>query len=195
MARAYRKRSKRAGHDAPGRLAGLMIEGKEIEGEGVVVALGVDSTGGKHLLGLMPGSTENGAVVPSARRRTGGSDRAWCGCQATDVDRAGWPQGAAQGRPEDVWRRRSGATWSGAPASQREGAPGPRIARRRGSADPHGVYDEGVRAGQGFAAQDGRRARRDQSFGGRFAARGPGGDLDPPQADIGWACPSRCARA
>jgi transposase-like protein len=57
--------------DELGRLAVLMIDGKEIEGECVVVALGVDSTGEKHILGLMQGSTENSAVVQSARRRTG----------------------------------------------------------------------------------------------------------------------------
>ena len=49
--------------NALGRLAVLMIDGKQIDGEHVVVALGVDSTAKKHILGLVQGSTENGTVV------------------------------------------------------------------------------------------------------------------------------------
>lgn len=49
--------------DEWGRLAVLRIDGKEIEGPCVVVALGVDSTGEKHLLGWMQGRTENSAGV------------------------------------------------------------------------------------------------------------------------------------
>jgi transposase-like protein len=49
--------------DEIGRLVVLMIDGKEIDGECVVTALGVDSTGKKHVLGLVQGSTENSTVV------------------------------------------------------------------------------------------------------------------------------------
>lgn len=49
--------------DAIGRLAVLMIDGKTIKGECVVVALGVDFTGKKHVLGLVQGGTENSTVV------------------------------------------------------------------------------------------------------------------------------------
>ena len=49
--------------DELGRLVVLMIDGKEIEGECVVTALGVDSTGKKHILGLVQGTTENSTVV------------------------------------------------------------------------------------------------------------------------------------
>jgi len=49
--------------DELGRLAVLMIDGKEIVGEYVVVALGVDFTGKKHILGLVQGGTENSTVV------------------------------------------------------------------------------------------------------------------------------------
>lgn len=48
--------------ELPG-LAVLMIDGKEFAGEHVIVALGVDGTGQKHILGLVQGSTENGTVV------------------------------------------------------------------------------------------------------------------------------------
>ena len=41
----------------------LMIDGKEFAGEHVIVALGVDETGKKHILGLVQGSTENSNVV------------------------------------------------------------------------------------------------------------------------------------
>ncbi|MFH0980847.1 MAG: IS256 family transposase, partial [Planctomycetota bacterium] len=49
--------------DELGRLAVLMIDGKEIAGECVVVALGVDSAGKKHIVGLVQGGTENSTVV------------------------------------------------------------------------------------------------------------------------------------
>lgn len=49
--------------DAMGRLAVLMIDGKPIKGECVVVALGLDFTGKKHVLGLVQGGTENSTVV------------------------------------------------------------------------------------------------------------------------------------
>ena len=45
------------------RLVVLMIDGKEFAGEHVIVALGVDETGKKHVLGLVQGSTENSTVV------------------------------------------------------------------------------------------------------------------------------------
>ena len=49
--------------DQLGRLAVLMIDGKEIDGEYVIVALGVDSKAKKHILGLVQGGTENSAAV------------------------------------------------------------------------------------------------------------------------------------
>jgi transposase-like protein len=45
------------------RLAVLMIDGKQLYGECVVTALGVDVQGNKHVLGLMQGATENSTVV------------------------------------------------------------------------------------------------------------------------------------
>lgn len=49
--------------DELGRLAVLMIDGKQLRGECVVVALGVDFQGEKHILGLVQGATENSTVV------------------------------------------------------------------------------------------------------------------------------------
>lgn len=49
--------------DELGRLAVFMIDGKQIAGVCVVVALGVDTSGKKHILGLVQGSTENSTVV------------------------------------------------------------------------------------------------------------------------------------
>jgi len=49
--------------DDLGRLAVLMIDGKQLYGECVVTALGVDVQGNKHVLGLMQGATENSTVV------------------------------------------------------------------------------------------------------------------------------------
>lgn len=49
--------------DALPRLAVLMIDGKEFAGEQVIVSLGVDETGKKHILGLVQGGTENSTVV------------------------------------------------------------------------------------------------------------------------------------
>lgn len=46
-----------------GRLAVLLIDGKYLYGECVVVAMGVDFEGKKHILGLMQGATENSTVV------------------------------------------------------------------------------------------------------------------------------------
>jgi transposase-like protein len=49
--------------DELGRLAVLMIDGKQLYGECVVTALGVDIHGKKHVLGVMQGATENSTVV------------------------------------------------------------------------------------------------------------------------------------
>lgn len=49
--------------DELGRLAVLMIDGKQLHGECVITALGVDVAGKKHMLGLMQGATENSVVV------------------------------------------------------------------------------------------------------------------------------------
>ena len=49
--------------DQLGRLAVLMIDGKEIDGQYVIVALGVDFKGEKHILGLVQGGTENSTAV------------------------------------------------------------------------------------------------------------------------------------
>lgn len=46
-----------------GRMVVLMIDGLEYAGECIVVALGVDQEGHKHVLGLVQGATENGIVV------------------------------------------------------------------------------------------------------------------------------------
>ena len=49
--------------DELGPLAVLMIDGKQLYGECVVTALGVDFQGQKHILGLVQGATENSVVV------------------------------------------------------------------------------------------------------------------------------------
>jgi len=49
--------------DELGRLAVLLIDGKYLYGECVVVAMGVDFEGKKHMLGLVQGATENSTVV------------------------------------------------------------------------------------------------------------------------------------
>ncbi len=49
--------------DELGRLAVLLIDGKYLYGECVVVAMGVDFQGKKHILGLVQGATENSTVV------------------------------------------------------------------------------------------------------------------------------------
>jgi transposase-like protein len=49
--------------DDLGRLVVLMIDGKQLYGECVVTALGVDIQGKKHVLGLVQGATENSTVV------------------------------------------------------------------------------------------------------------------------------------
>lgn len=46
-----------------GPMAVLMIDGKQLHGECVVTALGVDFKGQKHILGLAQGATENSVVV------------------------------------------------------------------------------------------------------------------------------------
>ena len=46
-------------------LVALLVDGVHIGEHGIVVALGIDTTGGKHALGLWDGSTENAAVCQS----------------------------------------------------------------------------------------------------------------------------------
>lgn len=48
---------------APLEIAVLMIDGVDVGGHTVVVVLGIDTTGEKHILGLRQGATENTAVV------------------------------------------------------------------------------------------------------------------------------------
>lgn len=48
----------------------LMIDGKEIDGEYVIVALGVDSKAKEHILGLVQGSTENSGWAQTPHHRT-----------------------------------------------------------------------------------------------------------------------------
>src|SRR3954454_10156642 len=50
------------------RLAALMLDGVEFKGRCCVVALGIDTDGVKHPLGLWDGSTENATVVNHAAR-------------------------------------------------------------------------------------------------------------------------------
>jgi transposase-like protein len=49
--------------DELGPLAVLMIDGKQLHGECVIIALGVDLQGKKHTLGLVQGATESSVVV------------------------------------------------------------------------------------------------------------------------------------
>lgn len=49
--------------DELGRLVVLMMDGIDFAGECIVVALGVDEAGHKHILGLAQGATENSTVV------------------------------------------------------------------------------------------------------------------------------------
>ena len=50
------------------RLAVLMLDGIELKGRCCVVALGIDSDGTKHPLGLWDGSTENATVATTQQR-------------------------------------------------------------------------------------------------------------------------------
>ena len=47
----------------PPDLAALLLDGKSFRGEHLIVALGVDAKGDKHVLGLWHGATENSTVV------------------------------------------------------------------------------------------------------------------------------------
>lgn len=49
--------------DELGPMAVLLIDGKQLHGECVIIALGVDLQGKKHTLGLVQGATENSVVV------------------------------------------------------------------------------------------------------------------------------------
>lgn len=49
--------------EVPQDLVALLIDGKHFRNECLVVALGVDKTGAKHVLGLWQGATENSTVV------------------------------------------------------------------------------------------------------------------------------------
>jgi putative transposase len=54
---------KLCGRAVPSRLVALLIDGKHLRHDCVVVALGVDPEGKKHVLGLWHGATENATVV------------------------------------------------------------------------------------------------------------------------------------
>ncbi len=44
------------------RLCAMFIDGIDFKGQMLVIALGLDTEGRKHVLGLREGSTENGTV-------------------------------------------------------------------------------------------------------------------------------------
>jgi putative transposase len=78
------------------RLAVLMLDRIELKGRRCAVALGIDTEGTKHPLGLWDGPTENATV---ARIPAGGPGRARAGCRAGRAGGHRRRQGAAQGRP------------------------------------------------------------------------------------------------
>ena len=88
------------------RLAVVMLDGIEIKGRTNIVALGITTEGEKLALGLWAGSTEN-ATVASALLSDLVVSRP--GRRAGTVVRDRRLQGAAQGDPAGVRRRRAGA--------------------------------------------------------------------------------------
>jgi putative transposase len=75
------------------RLTALMLDGIELKGRCCVVALGIDTDGVKHPLGLWDGSTENATVARELLTNLVARPRSRVGRAVCDR----WRQGAAQG--------------------------------------------------------------------------------------------------
>jgi hypothetical protein len=138
--------------DERGRLAVLMIDGKYLYGECVVVALGVDFEGNERILGLVQGATENSTVVQHLL-----DDLIERGLDATQrmlivLDGSKALRKAIRktfGDQSPVQRCQF------AQASQCEGAFAAGGSTQRRSTHPHGLCDEGPRAGQGSVGENG----------------------------------------
>jgi putative transposase len=121
----------------------VMIDGIHFRERVILVALGIDAHGDKHVLGLREGSTESTRVVRSLLSEL--IDR------GLDADRARlWviDGGKALRRAivDCFWPTRARATLPGAQASQCRRAPAPGIACRRGPGDARRVGQQQCRA-------------------------------------------------
>ena len=156
------------------RLAVMMLDGIELKGRMMIVALGITTEGVKVPLGLWEGSTENATVATALLVRP---RRARPGPRAGHAVRARRRQGAAEGGARGV-RRGPGAALHPAQGAQRARA----SARARpppgqGPAAP-GVARDRPRPRARAAHQPRRRARPHPPRRGRLAARRDGGDAD-----------------
>ncbi len=97
------------------RLAVMMLDGLELKGRMMIVALGITTEGVKIPLGLWEGSTENATVATALLVRSG---RARPGSRAGDAVRDRRIEGAAQSGALGV-RRGAGAALSVAQGAQR----------------------------------------------------------------------------
>ena len=89
-------------------LVGLLIDGVHVGGHCIVVALGIDTMGAKHPLGLREGATENATVCQ------GLLDQSRQPRAAHRPEPAGdrrWREGPRHGRDPDIRARRAGAAY------------------------------------------------------------------------------------
>ena len=113
-------------------LAVLLIDGVQVGGHCIVVALGIDHTGAKHPLGLWEGATEkcdglSGTFDESRESRAPHRPE-------PPGDRR-WGEGPGHGRDPDVRPGRRGAALSGPQGPEHPG-PSPRRAASMGDGDP-----------------------------------------------------------
>jgi hypothetical protein len=122
-------------------LAVLMIDGKQLHGECVIIALGVDLQGKKHTLGLVQGATatENSVVVQQFLDDL--IERGLDAARPMLIVLDG-RQGLAQGSAGHVRRSVAGAALPDSQASQRPRAVAEGISAQRGSTHAHGVWDD-----------------------------------------------------
>src|SRR3954454_8671005 len=137
------------------RLAVLMLDGVELKGRCCVVALGIDSDGVKHPLGLWDGSTENATVATTLLANP---HRAWPRRRARRALRDRRRQGASQGDPRCARDPHPGAALFPPQGAHCARPP----ARTRPPADQapaaRGVDARRPRRGAGAPARPGRRA-------------------------------------
>ena len=118
-------------------LAVLLIDGVHVSDYCVVVALGIDTTGVKHPLGLWEGSTENTTVL------SGPADQlaaARAPHRPESARHLGRRAGVTHRGDPDLRARGAGATLSGPHVAQRARA-SPQSAAAVGPGDPHpGLY-------------------------------------------------------
>jgi len=153
----------------------LLLDGKEFHDFTLIVALGVDREGRKHVLGLGSGATENSEVCGALLDDL--IERGLFEGQALSVH-PGRGQGPQEGGDQSVRLEGPDPAMPGAQETQRAEVPAEAVPSDAVAEAASGLGHDGVRQGVQGASQGARLAGVDQSCGGGESGGRIRGDLD-----------------